>query len=383
TDYDLAPYPIELGAEFIHGGRVVTWDALREVSLSGSSEVLGYAESVLYVNGELIRYPAWANRFELEAYEGVYEVAEEWVDEGYPDATVLALVQQELAGLSLAEPVNVELINNLFAPDYGVGLSQLGIYGLVEATFAGDGNADYRVIEGYSRLMQAMANEVGVSYNQVVRSIDWGRDGIVARTDSGSFEAARCIVTIPLSLLKNGSIAFNPGLPAPKWDAINRIATANVLKVILEFEQAAWPEDIGVITTDLPTQIWWRPGFGQPNEVPVWTALIGETTSNEISTMSEEAAVQFALNDLVTILGPQVREALIGGRVVNWQQDPFTRMGYSYVPVGATGQRAVLAEALDDTLYFAGEATHVIRPGTVHGAIESGWRAVDEILASL
>ncbi|MGF1503878.1 MAG: flavin monoamine oxidase family protein [Anaerolineae bacterium] len=379
TDTESAPYPIELGAEFIHGGRVVTWDALREYGLSATGEALRNRDSALFANGSLIRHPAWMRRFEIEAYDGVFEVAAEWVSTGRADGTVLALAQEELARLDLDEPVNLALLDGLFAPDYGVGLDQLGVYGLAEATFAGDGSGDYRVVEGYSRLMQAMADAVSVTYNQVVRTIEWGPGGVVARTDDATHEAERCIITIPLSLLQNGSIAFSPALPAAKQDAINRLGAADVLKVMLEFEEAVWPEGIGALVTDLPTQTWWRPGFGQPDEMPIWTALVGERTSTQISGMTEEAATAFALNDLAAIFGPQVRDALTGGRVINWPQDPFARMGYSTVPVGAAGQREVLAQPLDGVLFFAGEATHVIRPGTVHGAIETGWRAVDEI----
>ncbi|MDQ2936691.1 MAG: FAD-dependent oxidoreductase [Acidobacteriota bacterium] len=42
-----------------------------------------------------------------------------------------------------------------------------------------------------------------------------------------------------------------------------------------------------------------------------------------------------------------------------------------------------LARPLDNTLFFAGEATSVGHIGTVHGAIESGHRAAKEVLASL
>jgi monoamine oxidase len=58
-------------------------------------------------------------------------------------------------------------------------------------------------------------------------------------------------------------------------------------------------------------------------------------------------------------------------------------MGYSYLPPGATGLRAQLASALSDTLFFAGEATSVRRPHCVHGALETGWRAAHEVMATL
>src|SRR5262245_34245935 len=38
TAYDLAPHPIELGAEFIHGSRALTWDLLPRFGLSALAD---------------------------------------------------------------------------------------------------------------------------------------------------------------------------------------------------------------------------------------------------------------------------------------------------------------------------------------------------------
>jgi Flavin containing amine oxidoreductase len=59
--------------------------------------------------------------------------------------------------------------------------------------------------------------------------------------------------------------------------------------------------------------------------------------------------------------------------------DLWGRTGYSCVPPGGRGLRAVLAQPVAGVLLFAGEATHVTRPCTVHGAFESGERAATEV----
>ena len=64
----------------------------------------------------------------------------------------------------------------------------------------------------------------------------------------------------------------------------------------------------------------------------------------------------------------------------DWQADPYARGGYSYVKVGGTGAREDLQKPLENTLYFAGEATDVEQSGTVGGALASGIRAAKEIL---
>ncbi len=55
----------------------------------------------------------------------------------------------------------------------------------------------------------------------------------------------------------------------------------------------------------------------------------------------------------------------------------------SSVPTVNEGlSRSVLAEPVDNRLFFAGEATHMA-PGMTHTAIDTGARAAGEVLASL
>jgi monoamine oxidase len=79
-----------------------------------------------------------------------------------------------------------------------------------------------------------------------------------------------------------------------------------------------------------------------------------------------------------------VRTEFEGGVVHDWSRDPFARGAYSYVAVGGGDARAGLAAPLDDTLFFAGEATSSDgQGGTVNGALETGERAAREAAAAL
>jgi monoamine oxidase len=68
--------------------------------------------------------------------------------------------------------------------------------------------------------------------------------------------------------------------------------------------------------------------------------------------------------------------------VMDWQSDPFSLGAYSYVPVGGITAPILLAEPVSDTLFFAGEATNTEgNAGTMHGAIQTGYRAAEEVLS--
>ena len=66
----------------------------------------------------------------------------------------------------------------------------------------------------------------------------------------------------------------------------------------------------------------------------------------------------------------------------DWQADPYTRGGYSYVAVGGAEAHTALAAPVERTLYFAGEATcGEGLNATMEGAVRSGRRAASELLA--
>ena len=96
---------------------------------------------------------------------------------------------------------------------------------------------------------------------------------------------------------------------------------------------------------------------------------------------------EHALQTLSELLGPDVHELeglLEYSYLHDWQSDPFSLGAYSYGKVGADGAQQAIAAPLENTVFFAGEATDTAgHNGTVHAAIASGYRAAKEILQSV
>jgi monoamine oxidase len=93
-----------------------------------------------------------------------------------------------------------------------------------------------------------------------------------------------------------------------------------------------------------------------------------------------------ALESLSAIFGgrPQSEFELEAAYLHNWQTDPFARGAYSYIAVGGGEARRTLAAPLEDTLFFAGEATDTEdEAATVTGALQSGERAAREVTERL
>ncbi len=67
----------------------------------------------------------------------------------------------------------------------------------------------------------------------------------------------------------------------------------------------------------------------------------------------------------------------------NWSQDPYSFGSYSYVAKGSSQyDRVILGAAIQNRVYFAGEAVHPKQNSTVHAAYESGVMNAHKIISS-
>ena len=156
---------------------------------------------------------------------------------------------------------------------------------------------------GYSSLFEAFVEDIDVRLGHDVRNIEMRSDEVIV-TDkkgrSGSFDAL--IVTVPLGVLKSGSITFNPPLPAAKRRAIQRLGMGVLDKVYLQFDEVFWDSDatwIGTPENGLP-----RGQFNQwlnlyPYiEEPVIMAFNGAKPARDLAKLSDNEIVSMAQNTL-------------------------------------------------------------------------------------
>jgi monoamine oxidase len=126
--------------------------------------------------------------------------------------------------------------------------------------------------------------------------------------------------------------------------------------------------------------VWWTP---HPVRAPLLVGWRGGPGARDLARRTRGEIIDEAVGSLATALNTSrgtVKKHLVRAHYHDWDNDPFSRGAYSYVRVGGTRAPAALAKAVQGTLFFAGE--HLDRggrSGTVHGAIESGWGAADEV----
>ncbi len=219
---------------------------------------------------------------------------------------------------------------------------------------------DVLLLEGYSRLIEDMARDLDIRYETVVERIEYGDDGVEVFTNRGSFESYQAVVTLPLGVLRDGDITFDPRLPKKKRKAIESAGFGAVNKAVLHFDQAFWPLEshyFGLLDREDGAFPYWlntHPFTGRPILVGI---ALNEYATDTMPGKDDAAVIDDALGALGQAFGDAVtapREAVI----TRWNEEPFSRGAYSFAAVGARGKVfRKLAEPVEDVLFFAGEHT--------------------------
>ena len=391
--------PIEFGAEFIHGVPPEIWEPLQARNVK-IEEVTG--EPWCFRNRQLST---------CNFFSEVDDILKK-MDDHSPDESFLSFLKR------CCDPKNDSKKQEAYerALAYVTGFNaadpdRVGVHWLVNGMRAEEqieGDRAFRAANGYQDLLDIFCGElsqqgVRIQTEIVVHSVRWsqGHAEIEAHRagESQKFEAERVLVTIPLGVMKaapddEGAVRFDPALPQSKLDALTKLEMGKVIRVTLRFKNRFWDtipapgeqrktlSNMGFLFSDdewLPT--WWTT---MPRKLPIITAWAPFRCAEHLSGQSESYVVERCLQTLSRLLNTSLDHItpLLGAAYFHdWQNDPFSRGAYSYGAVGSDGAQEALGRPIQNTLFFAGEATDTSgHNGTVHGAIASGRRAAKEIL---
>jgi len=387
-----SPAPIELGAEFIHGRSPALWEIARAAHL----KIHEVSEHHWYFdNGKLSRsrdfwrnVQGLMNKMKSSDADRSFRQFLDSVPDSPDSQRAKDMATRHIEGFHAAN------------------IDHIGIRGLVKANEAADsieGNRSFRFQNGYDSLVQALraeAESYGASFhlNLTVTAIHWQGMQVEVRTSGADvYEASAALITLPLGILQSrqedGGIQFVPELPAAKQSAIEQLAVGNVIRINLMFRERFWEsakvwDEHGTAVSfrnagffhcpDAAIPTWWTQ---LPLRAPLLVGWIGGPAADRLR--SKGALVDQAINSLSLILNApsaEIHRQLEASYVHDWHDDPFSRGAYSYVPVDGLEAQQVLSQPLDNKLFFAGEATCAGHVGTVHGAIQSGQRAAQEVL---
>jgi monoamine oxidase len=292
----------------------------------------------------------------------------------------MLLATRKLSAKELSE-LNYS-INSVVEHEYATDIADLSLYHWDQDEELEGGDAFFP--NGYDQIIKVLAEGLDIRLNHVVQKVEYSSKGVKIITNQGTYEAEQALITLPLGVLKKDVVEFSPPLPERKQTAIKRLGMGVLNKVYLRFPKVFWEKNshmLGYISQNKGEWSEFLNIYKYTNESVLLGFNAGKYGS-EIEQLTDKEIVDSVMAVLRKIYGNSIPnpEAWL---ITRWGNDPFTYGSYSHITPNASGKDYdILAEPLENRLFFAGEATSRKNPGTVHGAFLSGQREAKRIVKS-
>lgn len=374
----LGPGAVDLGGAWVHGpvGNPVA-EALREAGIGTRNDGSYYSRMAVWAHGWVDSPDATALTAAATADWDPAEAAARSGSDRFVDGVEWFLADRELEG-QVGELVRFGLLWLEGALVTAAPPDRISLAGVASYSVGAGGNLV--PTGGYRMLVERLSAGLDVRLGTPVTRVEHGGPGVVVQADGETFEGDRAVVTVPLGVLQDGSVAFDPPLEGNHALAVERLAMGTEEKLALRFPERFWPESVWQITDmadDRAFPVWFD--FSRHVGSPTLVALYNPAIAPGLAELPAEQRVDPALEALRRMFGsiPDPDEVLL----TDWIGDPWTLGSYSYVPAGATiDDMRHLAEPVSGQLVLAGEATVPESYGTVHAAFGSGLRAAGQAL---
>jgi monoamine oxidase len=273
----------------------------------------------------------------------------------------------------------------------GTSSSRISVKGVTEESQLSSAGKEVSLVTNrslYSILEEKFKDIIPqVALNTVISRIDYSGiadQGIIIEDSKAQKKIFdKVIITVPLAILQAGDLKFTPELPKIKTDALNKIGIGAGMTIALQFSKPFWLPGTGSIYSQGTVVPEFRVASnGRSKEGAILTAQVMGSRAEALARLGANAVNQIAL-ELDAMYGRgNASGVLKNANILDWAKEPFIKGAYSYPVVGGgVVMRQELSRAIQRKLYFAGEATHYGgHNGTVHGAMETAQRSVNELL---
>ena len=392
-DQLLVAEPIELGAELIYGTNNAFYDNVRSFTpvIEKTPEPTEYLIDDSRVSLSQLKQEA-----RYEKYQQILAKIKEHTGADMPIDTYILQLRAEEEAAAQGDQTSINNIRTIYSQATGILNADISAeFGLLPSDLSVQ---EYRSVEELKRhgstryrpktdaLYSAIATVYrdfirGLRLNTEVQAINYeGEKVVISIRDEENLTVDKVIVTVPVT--KIGDIAFTPELPEEKANALTRIRMGSCLKIFMRFRERFWGEGLGRLYLPYP--------FSYVMPHPKAKVLTLYTYGAEADSISNQGAEVFAnvRTMLDMVFGDQLATRhLQDARIVSWtperSESPFIPGAYSYVEAGSLSARSALAAPIGNKVFFAGEATHTQgHASTVHGAIETAYRAAYELINS-
>jgi monoamine oxidase len=244
----------------------------------------------------------------------------------------------------------------------------------------------YRIDGGNDKLAAALAAPLGPRLHLSTELVALSHRGKNVRAtlrqarSTTTITSDFAVLALPATLLRR--VPITPSPPAQQHEAIARLRYGRATKTLLQFSKRFWrlPGRPRAFGSPLPFGALWEGNEEQRGRPGILALLAGGGASDATHDIVAKAGTPALVGELEW-LGAKGAE-LVASRQVRWQDDPWSRGGYAFFdPNYDPSLRAWLARPFG-RLFFAGEHTSIKWQGYMNGAVESGRRAAEEIVAS-
>ena len=384
TVRDWPGVPLDLGASWIHGydGNPLTPIAER----AGAPMVrTSYSSGRVHVDPGL--RDAGLDRPDTQRWAALVRRALRTAWRRDRDSSLAAAVRRETRDLDLSRVERADLafyLNATYVTEWGADPAELSAFHVDDGREFGPTGEDVLFPHGFDRVVEHLARGLRPTLGVRVRRVVLRRRGVDVHTSAGRLRASAVVVTVPLGVLRAGSIDVEPGLPEPMTRAIEALRMGVLSKTFLRFDRPFWPERFDWQEYVGPRHGAWGEWLSlRKTGAPVLLGFNGGALAREVEAADPDDVRAEAMAALRAMFGSSVPDP-VAIRTTSWADDRFSHGSYSYHALGSSRRdRVALGQPVDGRLFFAGEATEPDYSSTAHGAYLSGRRAARQVISAL
>ena len=262
-----------------------------------------------------------------------------------------------------------------------------------------DADERFHIAGGNDQLVHALAGELPEG---TIR-LDHKLEALARRSDGtytlritgepGDVIADQVVLCLPFSTLREADLSRS-GLSAKKRACIDELGMGTNAKVLMQFDRRPdhYGDWNGYLLYDRPYYMTWQSSLGESGRQGLITVYFGGRSGGRgliaraphaPSTRREVAARLRSLNRGGATELTGITKGFNGRAWTDhWLADPLARGSYAaFLPGQYTRYYGYVGKP-EDGVHFAGEHTATANQGFLEGAVETGERAADEVLAA-
>ena len=248
-----------------------------------------------------------------------------------------------------------------------------------------------RFVGGSQRVPLWLAEQLGdrVRLSEPVRQIDQSETAVRIVADGCELHAEQVLVAVPPNLA--GRILYEPALPPNRDLLTQQMPQGMTTKCHAVYEEPFWRADgfsgeavsergpIGVIFDNSPPET----PDGDPRSPGILVGFMTGTPAREVAELPPDRRKEVVLDCFARLFGERARTPT---RFIerSWEREEWTRgcPTCRFPPGGWTAWGPYLRPPVG-RIHWAGTETATVWSGYMEGAVQSGERAAQEVLASL